>query len=76
VRYVIPIAAMARAIRAGRAEVLGSRVGDPVYFARAFWQLSDDGSSYGRVDDATSVLACAAVLRRLRVARAVPTGLR
>jgi hypothetical protein len=60
------------AIRDGRAELLGTNVGDPVYLAGAFWQVSSESMSYELVVDPTQVAACAGALRRLRAARATP----
>jgi hypothetical protein len=63
---------MASAIRSGRAELLGSNLGDPVYFGGAFWQVSADNTSYELVVNPIQAAVCASALRRLRIARATP----
>jgi hypothetical protein len=65
----ISAAAVTSAIRAGRAEVLGNQLGDPVYLGGAFWQMAEDGYSYELIDSAKAVV-CAGALLRLRAARA------
>lgn len=66
---------MASAICGGRAESLGN-LGDPVYLAGAFWQMSADHASYELVVEAAQIATCANALRRLRRARAITQGSR
>ena len=65
----VSIAIVEWALRAARAELVGSRLGDPVYLSGAFWQTSRDATTYELVTDVVQATACAAMLRRLRVAR-------
>lgn len=70
----ISIALVDAAVRVGRAELLGSRIGDPVYMAGGFWQIAEDGNSFEFVVDPVQVVVCAGILRRLRAARATRTS--
>jgi hypothetical protein len=72
----ISIAVVDLAIQAGRAELLGNQIGDPVYLTGAFWQIAEDGCSYELVVDPAQAAVCADVLLRLRAARASRTGAR
>lgn len=67
---------VATALRAGRAELLGNKLGDPVYYAGAFWHVSANAVSYELVIGPARVAVCADALRRLRIARATPSGVR
>jgi hypothetical protein len=72
----VSIAEVALALRAGRAELLGNRLGDPVYRSGAFWQTSRDATTYELVTDVVQATACADMLRRLRAVRMTDAGSR
>lgn len=72
VHKTISTIAVASAIGSGRAKLLGSKLGDPVYFVGAFWQVSADTTSYELVIDPAQAAVCARALGRLRIARATP----
>jgi hypothetical protein len=72
----VSISVVESALRTGRAELVGNRIGDPVLLSGAFWQASRDATSYEVVTDVVQATTCADMLRRLRAARAASAGSR
>ena len=72
----VSVAIVESLLRAGRAELVGNRVGDPVYMSGAFWQMSRGAVTYDVVTDVVQATACADSLHRLRVARVASSGSR
>jgi hypothetical protein len=72
----VSIAVVESALRAGRAELVGNRLGDPVYLSGVFWQSSRDATRYEVIADVVQAAVCADILRRLRAVHGANAGSR
>lgn len=69
---MVPLSQVSDAVATGDAEIIGTDLGDPIYWHGRFWQLTPDADAYTQVADPAQLRMLGEARRRLRLSRTDP----